>query len=212
MKSSRICFIKPAWKSKRNFRLGGSPVVWKALQVGDIDMYVDYTGTLTHQIFAAHGIRNEAGLRKELAKHGVGMTKSLGFANNYAMGMRRIRAEELGIRRISDLKNHPDLSFGFSHEFMKRDDGWPGLRKLYGLPQTKVRGMDHTIAYGALVKGTIDAMELYTTDAEIRRFDLIALEDHRHFFPIYEAVILYRLDLAERNPAAVAVVKKLEGK
>ncbi len=197
---------------KTKFPLGGSPVVWKALQVGDIDMYVDYTGTLTHQIFAGRGIRDDADLRKELARHGVGMTKPLGFANNYAIGMRRVCAEELGIRRVSDLKSHPDLSFGFSNEFMSRDDGWPGLRKLYGLPQTKVRSMDHTFAYKALKDGTIDATELYTTDAEIRRFDLIALEDDRRYFPVYEAVILYRLDLDERNPGAVRVVEKLEGK
>ena len=194
------------------FRLGGSPVVWSALSNGDIDLYVDYTGTLTHQIFQGRGIHDESGLRAELAKDGGGMTKPLGFANNYAIGMRRLRAEALGIRQISDLKRHPGLTFGFSNEFMNRDDGWAGLKKRYALPQTNVRGMDHLVAYEALVGGTTDATELYTTDAQIRRFDLIALEDDAHFFPIYEAVILYRLDLELRNPAVVAACKKLEGR
>ncbi len=195
-----------------HFRFGGSTAVWKAISGGNIDMYVDYTGTLTNQVFAGQGIRDEAGLRRELASHGVGMTRSLGFANNYALGMRRARAEELGIRRISDLKKHPNLVLGFSNEFVNRDDGWRGLRKHYGLPQADVRGMDHRVAYEALVAGSIDATELYTTDAEIRRFDLVALEDDAHFFPMYEAVILYRLDLEKSNPAAVAVCRKLEGR
>jgi osmoprotectant transport system permease protein len=197
---------------KTKFRLGGSAVVWQALTADDVDLYVDYTGTLTSEIFAGRGIHDEAGLRRELAAHSVGMTKPLGFANNYAIGMRRARAEELGIRRISDLKNHPELSFGFSNEFINRKDGWPGLRKRYGLPQTNVRGLDHRIAYEALVAGTTDATELYTTDAEINRFDLVALEDDAHFFPVYEAVILYRLDLERRNPRAVAACQQLEGR
>jgi len=195
-----------------HFRLGGSPVVWKAIVAGEIDMYVDYTGTLTNQIFAGQGIRDEAGLRSELAKHGVGMTKPLGFANNYAIGMRRTRAEELGIRRVSDLKKHPSLVLGFSNEFVNREDGWRGLRQHYSLPHANVRGMDHRIAYESLVAGSIDATELYTTDAEIRRFDLVALEDDAKFFPIYEAVILYRLELEQSQPAAIAASRKLEGR
>lgn len=195
-----------------HFRLGGSPVVWRAMVTGEIDMYVDYTGTLTNQIFAGQGIRDEAGLRHELAKHGVGMTKPLGFANNYAIGMRRTRAEELGIRRVSDLKKHPNLVLGFSNEFVDREDGWRGLRQHYGLPQANVRGMDHRIAYEALVAASIDATELYTTDAEIRRFDLVTLEDDTHFFPSYEAVILYRMELEKSLPAAIAACRKLEGR
>jgi osmoprotectant transport system permease protein len=140
------------------------------------------------------------------------MTRPLGFENNYAIGMRRVRAEQLGVRRISDLKKHPDLALGFSNEFMNREDGWKGLQKHYGLPQTNVRGMDHRVAYEALVAGTTDATELYTTDAEIRRFNLVALDDDAHFFPIYRAVILYRLELERTNPAAVAAVAKLEGR
>jgi osmoprotectant transport system permease protein len=196
----------------KHFRLGGSPVVWKALCAGEIDMYVDYTGTLSLQIFAGQGIHNQAELRRELARHGIGMTRPLGFANNYAIGMRRSRAEELGIRRVSDLKKYPNLVLGFSNEFVNREDGWRGLRQHYGLPQADVRGMDHRIAYEALAASAIDATELYTTDAEIRRFDLTGLEDDANFFPLYEAVILYRLEFEKSHPAAVAACRKLEGR
>ena len=125
--------------------------------------------------------------------------------------MRRTRAEELGIRTISDLRRHPALVLGFSNEFIKRDDGWPGLLARYHLPHVDVRGMDHRVAYESLMAGKIDATELYTTDAEIRRFDLVVLEDDDRFFPIYQAVLIYRLDLRQRLPEVLAILNRLEG-
>jgi osmoprotectant transport system substrate-binding protein/osmoprotectant transport system permease protein len=193
-------------------RLGGTRFVWDALIADSLDVYPEYTGTLTEQIFSGRGIRGEAALREELARLGLGMTRPLGFANNYALGMRRARAAELGVKSISDLRRHRDLKFGFSNEFMKREDGWPGLKARYALPQTDVKGMDHRVAYEALSKGSIDVTELYTTDAEIRLFDLVTLEDDLGFFPLYEAVLVYRLDLEQRAPAAVSAFKRLEGR
>jgi osmoprotectant transport system permease protein len=125
--------------------------------------------------------------------------------------MRRARAAELGIKTISDLRTHPELRLGFSNEFLKRADGWPGLRARYGLPQADPRGMDHRLAYEALAGGAIDVTELYTTDAEIKQFDLVTLADDLGFFPLYEAVLVYRLDLEQRAPAAVAAFRRLEG-
>jgi osmoprotectant transport system permease protein len=190
-------------------RLGGTRFVWDALLADSLDLYPEYTGTLSEQIFAGRGIRGEDALRNELAKLGLGKTRPLGFANNYALGMKRTRAEELGIRKISDLRGRPDLRLGFSNEFLKRDDGWPGLQTRYGLPQVDVKGMDHRLAYEALAAGSIDLTELYTTDAEIRRFDLVVLEDNLGFFPLYEAVFVYRLGLP---PTAIAAIERLEGK
>jgi osmoprotectant transport system permease protein len=196
----------------KNLRLGGTRFVWDVLRAGSLDVYPEYTGTLTEQIFAGKGVRGEAALRAELAKLGIGMTRPLGFANNYALGMRRARAAELGVKSISDLRRHPNLRIGFSNEFLKREDGWPGLQPRYGLPHTDVRGMDHRLAYEALAAGSIDVTELYTTDAEIRLFDLVTLEDDLAFFPLYEAVLVYRLELEQRAPAAVAAFKRLEGR
>ena len=96
------------------------------------------------------------------------MSRPLGFNDTYAIGMREEVAARLGIRTLSDLRNHPDLKFGFSNEFMERADGWPGLRDRYGLPQRDVRGLDHDLAYRALAAGEIQATDLYSTDAEIR--------------------------------------------
>ncbi len=199
------------WPVELKLRLGGTRFVWDALRADSLDVYVEYTGTLSEQIFFGQGIRGEKALREELHRLGLGMSRPLGFANNYALGMRKERAEELGIRSISDLRAHPELRLGFSSEFLKRADGWPALRDQYALPQTDVRGMDHRLAYEALVAGSIDVTELYTTDAEIRRFNLIALQDDRHFFPLYEAVIVYRLALEREAPAAVSAFQGLEG-
>ncbi len=120
------------------------------------------------------------------------MSRPLGFDDTYAIGMREDVAARLGIRTLSDLRNHPDLKLGFSNEFMERADGWPGLRDRYGLPHRDVRGLDHDLAYRALAAGEIQATELYSTDAEIRAYKLRVLEDDRKFFPSYECVWLYR--------------------
>lgn len=192
--------------------LGGTGLVFQALLVGDIDGYVEYTGTLRQELLAELKLESDDALREELARRGIVMCKPLGFNNGYAMGMKRERAEALGIRTLSDLRNHPDLTFAFSNEFQERvDDGWPALRDFYGLPQTDVGGMDHAIAYRAIEGGQADVTELYTTDAEIKKLDLVALEDDRKFFPAYDAVVLYRADLAERAPAVVAAWEALSG-
>src|SRR5205807_4826588 len=100
-----------------------------------------------------------------------------------AIGMRDADAERLGIRRISDLRSHPELRLGFSNEFVSRADGWKGLRDRYQLPQQSVRGMEHALAYPALKDGAIDATDLYSTDAEIQQFHLRVLADDLHHFP-----------------------------
>jgi osmoprotectant transport system permease protein len=202
--------VQAGWPVELKLRLGGTLFVWDALRTGALDAYVEYTGTLSEQIFSGRGIHGQEALRRELATLGLGMSRPLGFANNYALGMRRQRAAELGIRTISDLRAHPGLRLGLSSEFVKRADGWPGLRQRYGLPQTDVRGLDHRLAYEALASGSTDVTELYTTDAEIPRYDLVVLEDDRHFFPTYEAVIVYRLALERQAPPAVAAIKGLE--
>jgi osmoprotectant transport system substrate-binding protein/osmoprotectant transport system permease protein len=191
--------------------LGGTRVLWNALLKGDIDIYPEYTGTITQEILAGQGIDGEDGIRKALATQGIMMTSSLGFSDNYAIGMKKETCEKLHITNISDLRKHPELRLGFSNEFMDRTDGWPGLRKHYGLPQKHVYGMDHDLSYRGLEAGSIDATDLYSTDAEIQYYDLCVLKDDLHYFPVYSAVILYRKDLTQRAPKVMAELSKLEG-
>jgi osmoprotectant transport system permease protein len=192
--------------------LGGTDACFRALSHGDIDAYPEYTGTITAQILHDPTLTTDDAIRATLAKRGVGMTGSLGFDDTYAIGMTEARAATLNVRTIGDLAAHPDLKLGFSTEFAGRADGWPGVRRAYGLPVSPVQQLNHDLAYRALVASQIDVTDLYSTDAEIAQFHLRVLTDDRHFFPAYRAVFLYRLDLAQRSPAAVASLRKLEGR
>ncbi len=191
-------------------QLGGTAILWNGLQAGEIDIYPDYTGTLIQDVLARENIPDFEALKASLASRGIQITNPLGFNNTYAIGMRADRASALGITKISDLANHPELLGGFSNEFMDREDGWPGLQGAYTLPQKNVRGLVHDLAYRALASGEIDMMDLYSTDAEIAYYGLTVLEDDRQFFPDYQAVLLYRDDLEARFPSAEAHLKKLE--
>jgi osmoprotectant transport system permease protein len=192
--------------------LGDTGKVWNGLLDGGIDVYGEYTGTLFKEILSDEHLREtDDALRRALAKRGLRMSKPLGFKNNYALGMRADRAEELKITKISDLNKHPELKLGFSNPFLPRSDGWAGLKNHYGLKFADPRGLDHALVYQALENGTLDVTDLYTTDAQIVPKKLRVLEDDLHFFTAYQAVILYRADLEERAPKVVASLRRLEG-
>ncbi|MBI1903155.1 MAG: ABC transporter permease subunit [Planctomycetia bacterium] len=191
--------------------LGGTGVLWLALRGGEIDVYADYTGTISEEILASTGVRGDEAIRRELARYGIRMSRPLGFNNTYAVGMKKDVAARLGITKVSDLARHPELRLGFTNEFMNRGDGWPSLRDRYRLPQQNVTGLEHALAYQALQNGTLDAVDLYSTDAEIRLYDLAVLDDDLEHFPAYHAVLLYRADLPERAPEAMRALLELEG-
>jgi osmoprotectant transport system permease protein len=193
-------------------QLGGTRVLWNALLSGEIDAYPEYTGTLLQEILVNENLKSDTELRQALRERGLIMTAPLGFNNTYAIGVTEKLAERLKLRTISDLKDHPDLVLGFGNEFMDRADGWPGLQQRYQLPQENVRGLDHDLAYRGIASGTIDVTDLYATDAEIAYYNLLALEDDLHYFPVYNAVILYRADLEQRAPEVTTLFKQLEGR
>src|SRR6266403_215301 len=188
--------------------MGGTIILWQALQGGQIDAYPEYTGTIAQEILKNGQQLSFHEIRDALGKFGVGMTDSLGFDNTYALVMRRSEAQRLGIRTVSDLRKHPELKVGFTHEFLDRQDGWHPLRERYGLPQQSVIGIDHALGYVALANGSIAVKDAYSTDAKIEENDLVVLEDDRHFFPKYEAVFLFRLSMPSR---AIAALRGLEG-
>lgn len=189
-------------------QLGGTRVLWNAIRKGDIDIYPDYTGTLQYEIFAGENVNELSNLRDRVQQEGLDITGSLGFENNYAIGMLEEKAEKLGIEKISDLQDHHELKFGFTNEFMDRADGWPSLRSAYSLHHENVYGIDHDLAYRGLESGSIDVVDLYTTDAEIEYYNIKVLEDDLNHFPQYKAVIVYNSDL-DKN--IVNAIKQLEG-
>ena len=191
-------------------QLGGSRVLWNALLAGEIDAYVEYTGTLGEEIFAGRVATDLVALRQAVVAEGLRISAPLGFANTYAIGMLSHVADSLGIGTISDLADHPELRLGFSDGFTQRLDAWPGLRARYSLPHDDVRGLNHDLAYRALEAEEIEVTDLYSTDAEIRHYDLRVLTDDLGYFPDYRAVILYRAEL-ESSPELVETIERLEG-
>ncbi|QCP14759.1 ABC transporter permease/substrate-binding protein [Pseudoduganella umbonata] len=201
----------PHVKVEHRQGLGNTAIVLAALKNGSIDLYPEYVGTIDQEILK-HGTRDKrpsslAQIRAELAKMGFGVAVPLGFNNTYALAVR----SDAGIATLSDLARQPDLRFGLSHEFIGRADGWPGLARRYALPQ-EPRGLDHGIAYEALAARQVDVIDIYSTDAKIARYGLTVLRDDRAYFPRYDAVLLYRLDAAQRFPQAWKAIEGLEGK
>ena len=189
--------------------MGGTIILWQALRGGQIDAYPEYTGTIVQEILRRSEPMHIDFVIDELHKMGIGMTKPLGFNNTYGLVMQRDRANALGLRTISDLQKHPELKFGFTHEFLDRQDGWQSMAVAYRLGPQNVIGIDHALGYDALRNGQIDVKDAYSTDAKIAQYDLAILEDDQKFFPRYDAVFLYRLSLDEK---AIAALRGLEGK
>jgi osmoprotectant transport system permease protein len=192
--------------------LGNTAIVHAALKAGSIDVYPEYLGTIEREILG-HATTGAplAQLQSELRPLGLAIGVPLGFNNGYALAMRSAQARELGIASLSQLKAQPSLRFGLSNEFLGRADGWPGLSRRYGLPQSPT-GLDHGLAYRALADKQIDLTDVYTTDAQIAALDLKVLVDDARFFPRYDAVLLYRIDLPRRHPRAWAALQALEGR
>src|SRR5467141_2683649 len=133
--------------------MGGTIILWEALRGGQIDLYPEYTGTITQEILKRTDQLTFEQIASELGKAGIGMTEPLGFNNTYAFVMQRDRAEQLGVHTISDLQKHPELKFGLTHEFLDRQDGWRPLTAHYQLNPQHVLGIDHALGYAALKKG-----------------------------------------------------------
>ena len=191
--------------------LGGTDVVYAALKRGDVDVYPEYTGTIAEAILKSPGRPSLEEMRRALAPQGLGISDSLGFNDGYALATTRATAARYGLKRISDLRRQRGLRLAFTHEFVERKDGWRGLARHYGLTGMTARGIQHDLAYEALRNGQIDVTEVYTTDTQIERLALVTLVDDRDFFPRYDAVLLYRLDLPRRAPGTFQAMQRLVG-
>ena len=172
----------------------GSNVIFDALVSGDIDVYVDYSGTLWANQFHHRDIRPREELLRELkatlAQQNVTLLGELGFENAYALAMPRRRAEALGIRSIADLASHAQaMSIAGDYEFFSRPE-WAGLRDAYGLKFRAQRQMQPDFMYAAAASGEVDVIAGYTSDGLIAKYDLVVLDDPRHAIPPYDAIVL----------------------
>ncbi len=191
--------------------LGNTAILFAALKSGAIDVYPEYTGTIDLEILHHRRPTSLQQINRELAPLGLGAAVPLGFNNTYALAMRGADAQRSHISTISGLAAQPALRFGLSHEFLGRADGWPGLAQRYRLPQHAI-GLDHGLAYQALAQHQVDVIDIYSTDAKIARYQLRVLRDDAGYFPRYDAVLLYRLDLPHRFPQAWQALQRLQGR
>jgi osmoprotectant transport system permease protein len=172
----------------------GSSVIFEALAANDIDVYVDYSGTLWANQFNRNDVRPRqellAELKKLLAAQNITLLGELGFENAYALVMPRKRAEQLGIRTIADLAARaPSFSIAGDYEFFSRPE-WVALRKAYGLSFRAQRQMQPDFMYAAVASGEVDVIAGYTSDGLIAKYDLVALADVRQAIPPYDAIVL----------------------
>lgn len=192
---------------ERKFNLGGTLICYEALANNEIDLYPEYTGTISEAILKLNQKLTIDELKAKLKNLKLEISDAYGFNNTYAFAVSKELAEKLNLKTISDLKNHPELKFGLSHEFLNREDGWKNLASEYELPQTPT-GLEHGLAYKALEDNQINLTDVYSTDGEIPKYNLAILEDDKNFFPKYYAVTFYKTELSEKIKA---IIEKISG-
>jgi len=204
---------------ERRFHLGGTFVCHQAITSGQIDLYVEYTGTaytavLKHPPVADHDSVYRGVARDYAQRFGLVWGQPFGFNNTFAITVRRRDATRYGLRRISDLARlAPRWKAGFGYEFLERADGFRGLASVYGLrfasPPT---AMDLGLTYRALAEEKVDVIAGNSTDGQIQALDLVVLEDDRHYFPPYEAAPVIRQAAIARHPGVATALAELAGR
>jgi glycine betaine/choline ABC-type transport system substrate-binding protein len=202
----------------RRLNLGGTFICDQALQQGDIDLYVEYSGTALTAVFKQPVQRDPAAVLEEVrtryANTARTMLPPLGFNNTFAILIRRTDAEAFGLTKISQLaEKAPGWRAGFGYEFLDREDGYPGLAAAYGLRfMEPPRAMDLSLTYRALATRQVDVVAGDTTAGVIEALDLSVLADDRHYFPPYDAVpVLYTPTLL-RHPEIGEALRRLIGR
>lgn len=189
----------------------GSTILFESLQRGDIDVYVEYSGTVWATILKRKDIASGPPMLIDVAaalkeQYGIIMLGSLGFQNNYAISMRRDHAEKLGIKTMVDLAKHArQFKAGAEFEFFARAE-WQRMRELYGIEFSKEISIDATLMYPAIKSGQLDVIMAFSTDGRIDAFDLKVIEDTRHAFPPYDAIILLSPQAAQDDRIVKALM------
>jgi len=202
----------------RRLNLGGTLICDRALMTGDIDVYVEYTGTALTAVFHQPVNTESAAVfdtvRTLYAKSGRTLLPPLGFNNTFAILVRGSDARRRGLRTIDDaVPESAHWRAGFGYEFVERPDGYTGLAKTYGLrfPDAP-RVMDLTLSYRALASGQVDLIAGDATAGLIKGLDLFQLEDTRHYFPPYDAAMVARAETLLRYPQVRTALERLSGR
>ena len=199
----------------RKFALGGTQICFTALKNGEIDGYIDYTGTVYGDTLKYPPIQDMDivynTIKKDLAeKFNIGVLKQLNFNNTYALAVRKDTAEQYNLETISDLEKLADkLILSSSLEFLNREDCLVGLRKKYELNFKDIIGIDGSTKYLAIDNRESDIIDVYTTDGLLRKLNLTVLKDDKHFFPPYYAVPLIRNEILQKYPEIIPIFEEL---
>jgi osmoprotectant transport system permease protein len=203
---------------ERRLNLGGTFICDAGLRSGDIDVYVEYTGTAHTAIFHdpvdTDPRRVFDSVRNRYAAAGMTLLEPLGFENTFAILVRGDDASRLGLKTIGDAAPHaPQWQAGFGYEFLQRADGYPGLAKVYGLNfRQPPRAMDLSLIYRALAERQVDLVAGDATSGLIEAYKLTMLEDSRRYFPPYDAAIVARSATLLAHPEAQAALASLSGR
>jgi osmoprotectant transport system permease protein len=193
----------------------GSAVIFNALRAGEIDVYVDYSGTIWSNQMRRSDVRPRADVLSEMKdwfkRDGIVLLGELGFENAYALAMRRERAEKLGIRTLGDLARHaPTLSIAGDYEFFGRPE-WQSIRQAYGLAFREQRTMQPEFMYAAVANGEADVIAGYTSDGRIAQHNLTVLDDPKQVIPPYDAVLLVSPRRANDQALLAALAPLIDG-
>lgn len=196
--------------------LAGSVIV-DAIKVGDIDLYLEYTGTGLINLGLEPGGTSEEvyeEVKREFAsQHDIHWLEPYGFNNTYAMVVTKETADQYNLVTISDMAAMGDqLSLGCTHVFVERADGYPGLSSHYDFEFSNVTGMEPTMMYQAVVQGSVDVISAFATEGRIAAFDLVILEDDLNFFPPYDATTIIRGEVLREHPELEEILNRLAGK
>ena len=202
---------------KPNF--GKTSFLYEALKKGDIDIYPEFTGTVTESLLQpSPKVSHEPEQVYDVARDGIAKQdhlaylKPMSYQNTYAVAVPKKIAQEYGLKTISDLKKvEGQLKAGFTLEFNDREDGNKGLQSMYGL-NLNVATMEPALRYQAIQSGDIQITDAYSTDAELARYDLQVLEDDKQLFPPYQGAPLMKEALLKKHPELEPVLNKLAGK
>lgn len=199
----------------RKFDLGGTQVCFGALQSGDVDLYIEYSGTAYSDTLKHPPISDMEEVYQTVKKefkelYDIEILNQMAFNNTYVLAVTSETAEKYKLETISDLKSTAsNMKSGTTFEFLNRDDGLPGLQKVYGFRIGESVSLDGAPRYTALVNHEVDIVDAFATDGLLKKFELKTLKDDKHFFPPYYAMPIVRGDILEQYPEIETVLNEL---
>ncbi|MGO3116127.1 ABC transporter permease/substrate-binding protein [Enterococcus pseudoavium] len=212
----------PSIKVELKPNFGKTSFLFSAIKSDQIDIYPEFTGTVLESLVKVpENTPDDLSAKKTYqeankllsAQFEMRLLKPLAYENTYALAMKKSEAEQRGITKISQLQGQQtQLKAGFTLEFIDRQDGYRGIQEKYGVNLSSVQSMEPALRYQAISNGDVDVIDAYSTDSEIKQYDLVTLADDQHLFPPYQGAPLMKNEFADNHPKVVKALNRLAGK